>query len=136
MKKMIDFIKKIYIKYKEVVNYLIVGGLTTLISVSSYALFRQFINNYMISTSLSWIIAVSFAYIANRIFVFESKNKGVLLEIIKFFGCRLFSLGSEIIVMYILVDLLKINDMISKVIVQFVVLMLNYVFSKIIVFKK
>lgn len=126
----------IYYKYKQIINYLIVGGLTTIVSVGSYALFRIFINNYIVCTILSWIVAVLFAYVTNRIFVFESKNNKVLIEFIKFIACRLLTLGSEILVMYILVDLIRFNDMLSKVLVQFIVIILNYILSKIIVFTK
>ena len=129
-------VMKLYYKYKEIINYLIVGGLTTLVSIGSYAVFRVFIHNYVVCTVLSWITAVLFAYITNRIFVFESKNKKILIEFIKFIGCRLLTLGSELITMWILVDLLNINDMISKIVVQFIVVVLNYVFSKILVFRK
>lgn len=127
---------KLYYKYKEIINYLIVGGLTTLVSIGSYAAFRFFINSYVVCTVLSWITAVLFAYVTNRIFVFESKDKKIFIEFIKFIGCRLLTLGSELLTMWILVDLLKINDMISKIAVQFIVVVLNYVFSKILVFRK
>jgi len=135
----IRLIKKalgIYLKNKEIINYLIVGGLTTLISVVSYALFRIVIPNYLWCTILSWITAVLFAYVTNRIFVFESTEKYVWLEFIKFIGCRLLTLGSEVLVMYLLVDLIKLNDMISKILVQFIIVILNYILSKIIVFRK
>ena len=134
----IPIIKKcldLYSKYKEIINYLIVGGLTTLVSIGSYAIFRIFISNYLACTILSWIAAVLFAYVTNRIFVFESHDKKVFIEFIKFVSCRLLTLGSEVVVMYILVDLIKLNDMISKVLVQFIIVVLNYVLSKIIVFK-
>ena len=125
----------LYYKNKEIINYLIVGGLTTLVSIGSYALFRVFISNYMVCTVLSWIAAVLFAYITNRVFVFESKDKNVLAEFVKFVSCRLLTLGSEILVMFILVNVLKLNDMISKVLVQFIIVVLNYVLSKILVFR-
>lgn len=133
--KTIKWMLDLYLKNKEVINYLIVGGLTTVVSIVSYALFRFIINNYIACTVLSWITAVLFAYVTNRKFVFESKDKKIILEFIKFVSCRLLTLGSEILVMYILVDLLKLNDMISKVLVQFIIVILNYILSKIIVFK-
>ncbi len=129
-------IKKIYVKNKELINYIIVGALTTLVSVSSYWLFRFIIKNYIILSVISWIMAVAFAYITNRIFVFNSKNKNIIEEIIKFFSCRLLTLGLEVILMMLFVSIFKINDMVSKIILQFVVLALNYVFSKIFIFKK
>jgi len=86
-------LNEIYIKNKEIVNYIIVGALTTVVSIGSYWLFRFIIKNYLALSIISWIMAVSFAYFANRIFVFESKKKEVLEEIIKFVSCRLLTLG-------------------------------------------
>lgn len=128
-------IKKIYDKNKEIINYVIVGVLTTLVSVGSYYLFRFIISNYVVLSIISWILAVSFAYIANRLFVFESKNEQVLEEIIKFVTCRLTTLGMEVVLMILFVSVFKINDMISKIILQVVILVLNYIFSKLFVFK-
>lgn len=132
----VNWALKIYQKYKEIINYLIVGGITTVVSIASYALFRIIIQNYIICTILSWISAVLFAYFANRIFVFNSKDKKLFKEFINFLTCRLLTLGIEMLVMFILVDLLKINDIISKILVQFIIIVLNYVFSKLLVFKQ
>lgn len=121
-------------RLKEIVNYIIVGGLTTVVSLLSYYLFRIFIENYLVCTILSWVCAVLFAYVTNRIFVFKSNNS-ILKELPAFVGSRLLSLLSEIAFMYLLVDLIKINDKTSKLIVQFIILILNYVFSKIFVFR-
>ena len=133
MKKIID----LYKKYEEVINYLIVGGMTTLVSIGVYALFTKcFHINYMIANVISWIISVLFAYITNRIFVFKSKNDNILIEIYQFFKYRIFSFLIEIFLMYLFVELINIDDMISKVIVQIIVIILNYVFSKLFVFKK
>lgn len=122
-------------RLKEIINYIIVGGLTTFVSLISYYIFRAFIDNYLVCTVLSWICAVLFAYITNRIFVFKSKNK-ITKEFVSFVGSRILSLLSEVAVMFILVDLININDRLSKIIVQFLVLILNYIFSKIFVFNK
>ncbi|HOO68126.1 MAG TPA: GtrA family protein [Bacilli bacterium] len=129
-------INEIYKKYKEIINYIIVGVLTTLVSIGSYWLFRFIIKNYVILSIISWILAVSFAYITNRIYVFESKSTKIVEEITKFFGARLFTLGLEVTLMILFVSVFKINDMVSKIILQVVVLVLNYIFSKIFVFKK
>ena len=129
-------LRQIYKEYKEIINYIIVGGCTTLVSIVSYYLFRLIITNYLICTILSWIVAVTFAYFTNRIFVFNSKDKNIMFEFLKFIMARILSLLSELLVMFILVDLIKIDDKISKIIVQFIVLVLNYIFSKIIVFRK
>lgn len=128
-------IKELYLKYKEIINYVIVGALTTLVSIGSYWLLRFIIKDYIVLSVLSWIIAVLFAYVTNRIFVFESKGNNIQVEFIKFIGCRLTTLGIEVLLMILFVSVFKINDMVSKIILQVVVLVLNYVFSKLFVFK-
>ena len=133
-------LSSLYKKYKEIINYLIFGGLTTLVSIGTYAIFTKIFNiDYLISNVLSWIIAVLFAFITNKLFVFESKSKDKKLvskEITNFFFFRIVSLGIEMVIMYIFVDLLSINDLITKVIAQVIVILSNYIFSKVFVFKK
>lgn len=133
-------LSSLYNKYKEIINYLIFGGLTTLVSIGTYAIFTKIFNiDYLISNILSWIIAVLFAFITNKLFVFESKSKDKKLvskEITNFFFFRIVSLGIEMVIMYTFVDLLSINDLITKVIAQVIVILSNYIFSKVFVFKK
>lgn len=129
-------VHELYFKYKEIINYIIVGVLTTLVSIGSYWLFRFVIKNYIVLSILSWIFAVAFAYFTNRAFVFESKEKDLLKEITKFVSCRLLTLGLEVILMVVFVSLLHINDMISKIILQIIVLVTNYLLSKLFVFVK
>lgn len=131
----LEIFLKIYKRKKEVIDYLIVGVLTTIVSITSYYLFRLVIENYMVCTVLSWIAAVAFAYITNRKFVFHSREKNILKEISKFVSSRVLTLLIEIVIMALFVDLLHIDDRISKFFVQFVIVILNYVFSKILVFK-
>lgn len=135
-KKILD----LYKKYEEIINYIIVGGMTTIISILSYYLIRIILSantdlNIQISTVLSWIFAVTFAYFANRIFVFKSNNSKSK-ESIKFVTSRIMSLLIEMLVMFLLTGILKINDKIAKILVQFIIVILNYLFSKIFVFKK
>lgn len=128
---------KIYKKYEEIINYLIFGILTTLISILSYAFFTRLINfDYVISNILSWILSVTFAFFTNQKYVFKTSSSNKIKDMFKFYLSRLTSLGIELITMYILVTLLSLNDMISKIIVQFVAIVLNYVLSKLFVFKK
>ena len=111
--------------------------LTTLVSILSYALFtRIFSFNYIVSNILSWIISVTFAFITNKLYVFKVKDNNIINEMIKFYLSRLTSLLIELVIMYIMVDVFRLNDMICKIIVQFIVIVLNYVFSKLFVFKK
>ena len=133
-------LSNLYKKNKEIINYLIFGGLTTLVSILTYALFAKiFLINYLISNVLSWIIAVMFAFITNKLYVFESKSKDkkiVFKEITNFFFFRIVSLIIEMIIMYVFVDLLSIDDLITKIIAQIIVILSNYIFSKVFVFKK
>lgn len=131
MKKLVD----LYKKNKEIINYIIVGGCTTVVSIVSYYLFRLVLDNYLVCTVLSWIVSVMFAYITNRIFVFESKYKRIVVEFFKFVFARVLSLLSEIVAMAFLVQLIHVDDKISKILVQFIILILNYLFSKLFVFK-
>ena len=127
----------LYKKYKEIINYLIFGGLTTLISIITYALFAKVFHiDYLISNVLSWVLAVLFAYITNKIFVFESKSKKNIKEITSFFFFRVVSLIMEMIILYVFVDMLHIDDLVTKIIAQVIVIVSNYVFSKVFVFKK
>ena len=138
MKKIIS----LYKKYEEIINYLIVGELTTVVSlVTYYACVLTFLNpkdalELQIANVISWIISVSFAYITNRNFVFKSKSKNVLKEIGSFVSARVITLLLDMFIMFLMVTLMGINDKISKIIVQIVVIILNYVFSKLFVFKK
>lgn len=136
MRKLFD----LYRKYSEIINYLVMGVLTTLVSIVVYAVCtRAFHINYMISNIISWILSVSFAYVTNKKFVFKSicdSKKDVLIEIYQFFKYRLFSLVIDILLMYVFVELFSFDDMIAKIVVQVIVIVLNYVFSKLFVFKK
>jgi len=135
---------KLYKKYEEIINYLIVGALTTLVTLVSYIIITNIflINktdlNIQIANVLSWIIAVIFAYITNRIFVFKSKAQGKekIKEIYNFIAARVFSLLVDMSLMFVLFSLMHINDIVCKMIVQIVVIIMNYVLSKLIVFKK
>ena len=133
-------LSSLYKKYKEIINYLIFGGLTTLVSIGTYAIFTKIFNiDYLVSNVLSWVIAVLFAFITNKLFVFESKSKDKKLiskEITNFFFFRIVSLVLEMVIMYVFVDLLAINDLITKIIAQIIVILANYIFSKVFVFKK
>lgn len=137
IKRIWDFFMNIYHKKSEVWNYLIIGGLTTVISVASYALFSKVFGiNYVISNVLSWVVAVIFAYYTNRWFVFHSKNKNMFKEFILFVGSRGLTLLIDTGLMVLFVEAIHMDDLIAKIIVQFVVIVSNYILSKLIVFKR
>lgn len=132
--------KPFYLKYKEVLLYLFFGGLTFLVSISSFALFNIICElNEHIANFLSWTLAVSFAYITNKIWVFKSNaySKTLLIkELVNFVGGRIFTLVIEEVILFIFITWLQYNSMIVKLIAQVIVIVLNYVVSKLYVFKK
>ena len=134
----------IYKKYQEIINYLIVGVLTTLVSIFTYFILSLIldINNnilFIFANIISWICAVVFAYITNKKFVFNSTTSNRKEEIklfSMFVSSRITTLLIELIFMFLTVKVLLLNDKISKVIAQIIVIILNYIISKIFVFKK
>ena len=138
MKKILE----IYKKYKEIINYLIVGVLTTVVSlVVYYVSVCTFLNpgnafELQFANIFSWIIAVIFAYFTNRKYVFESKNQNKLKEAMKFVGSRVTTLLLDMLTMYIGVTLLKFDDKFMKLISQVLVTVGNYIISKFFVFRK
>lgn len=134
----------VYHKNEELWNYLIVGGLTTIVNLGIYFICTNTFCDPKVPLELqianvsAWCGAVLFAYVCNRIFVFKSKSKGneKLKEFFTFIGMRLLSLGMDMIGMAIMVSLLHWNDVIGKIITQVIVTISNYVFSKLFVFKK
>ncbi|MDO4979176.1 MAG: GtrA family protein [Candidatus Saccharibacteria bacterium] len=133
-------IRKLISKYWEIITYIIFGVLTTVVNVVVYWLFAEVwhIPN-MVSWAVAWIASVAFAYVTNRKWVFDSKAKGfkeISAEIVKFVGARVFSGGVDALIMWVAVDLLSMNNMVWKIIANIVVIIMNYVLSKLIVFKK
>ena len=125
--------------YREVFMYLIFGGLTTLVSLSTYFFCTAFILDVsdmiqlQIANIVSWMVSVTFAYLTNKRYVFQSNNT-TRKEVGKFYLSRLSTLFMDMILMYLFVTILAFNDVIIKVIVQFVVIVANYLLSKFLVF--
>lgn len=146
--------KKLFDKYRELIIYIIVGGLTTVVNYIIHFGLRFFNANYYVALSAAWLGAVVFAYVANRIFVFESKTKGKaqVKEILLFFGARVFSYGLEMLISFIFIDcahadsfvwqpeftetVIPVGELAVKTVAQFVIVISNYVFSKLVIFKK
>ena len=135
-------IKELYLKYKEIINYLIFGVLTTVVSLGTYyALVLTILdaNNpieLQVANIISWIVCVTFAYVTNKKYVFKVNNSNVIKDMFSFYLSRLTSLGIELLIMYIMITILKFNDIFSKIVIQFIVVVLNYILSKLFVFKK
>jgi len=140
---MVIKIKQILKKYdlREIIAYLIVGVLTTVINLLIYYLCTELfldsnkIIQVEIANVIAWIVAVIFAYYANRVVVFRSKNDNVINEGVKFFLGRIFTLLLEILLMALMVSILRINDKVAKLVCQVVIIIGNYIISKLIVFK-
>ena len=147
-------IKKLFVKYKELITYVFFGGLTTVVNLIAFKLCGTLIGDerYLISNAVAWVAAVIFAFITNKLWVFESKSlssKVLLKELPSFFAARVLSFLIEEAGLFILIDMigfseysLKImsielsGEMISKLILAVVVVIFNYFCSKLIIFKK
>ena len=133
-------IGKIYRKYKEAIDYLFWGGVAFVLSMVLFYIFANVLNIYeQIANIISWIICVIFTYFTNRIFVFQSKVRGIkriFKEFKDFVTARLLTLVMENAILFVMIDLLTINNMISKLVGQFVVIVSNYFLSKLWIFKK
>lgn len=133
---------KLYHKYEEIINYLIVGVLTTIVSLATYFIctftFLDPANKIelQIANIISWIFAVTFAYFTNRIFVFKSKNENMFKEATSFVGSRILSLFMDMFTMFLIVSVFHFNDKIGKLASQVIVTIANYILSKLFVFKK
>lgn len=138
--------KKLFEKYREIIMYLIFGVLTTLVSLLFYSLFVSLLPlSITAASALSWVISVTFAFVTNKQFVFLSRSrekKTVLKELVSFFLARGISGIVEIFLPEIFFkiglsfSLFGVKGLVSKIIVNVIVIILNYIFSKLWVFKK
>lgn len=134
-------IKELYTKYKEIINYLVFGVLSTVVNFVTYYITARFIGiDEVISSGISWFCSVTFAYITNKIFVFESKtntSREFVKEMITFYLSRVLS-GAlcDVGTFALMVKVLHINDIVSKIVTQVMVVIVNYILSKLVIFKK
>ena len=146
-------IKKIWDKVmnREVISYLIFGVLTTLVNWVVYAAMVKVHIDYRIATAAAWAVSVLFAFIVNKIFVFVSKSSSwkevwiesynlrpayVMKEITSFVACRAVSGVMEMVFMIVMVSWIHMDEYISKIAVSVIVVIVNYVFSKLFIFRK
>ena len=127
-------------KYRGLILYAVFGALTTAINIAAYALcYRVLKLPNVPSNVVAWVLAVLFAFVTNKLYVFESKSleRGtVLRELVSFVGARLATGLLDLAVMFVGVDVLHGPDLVFKAASNIVVILLNYVFSKLIVFRK
>lgn len=153
---------ELYKKYEDIILYVIFGGLTTLVSFGSHFGSRMIgsdfsyldggfsleaINSVMASsvisaeaaTVISWVCAVTFAFFTNKAYVFKSRTNTAgefIAQLCAFYGARLVSLALEAGIIFVFVSQLGLNEMLIKLIAQVVILITNYLFSKLVIFKK
>lgn len=163
-----SFLGKLVDKFftREIITYIIFGVLTTAVNLVTFYIFKKIFiyigwegvfnkllgsagwdkalellgsgTDYLDATVIAWTVAVIFAFVTNKLIVFESKSWKPAVagkEFVGFIGARLFSLLVELVFMFVMVTLLKWNDFVAKFIVQVIVVILNYVFSKLLIFK-
>lgn len=137
-------LREVYSKYEEKILYLIFWGITTVISFVVQGLGATFLGTTThtgttLTTILSWISAVTFAYLTNKKYVFKSKcmtRKELYIEILSFYSARLLSLGIEVLSMNVFAVTLSINYWGVKFMVQIIIIIGNYILSKTIIFKE
>ena len=131
---------QLFKKYQQPILYLFFGVCTTAVNIITYYISAHIVSlSVVLSTCLAWAISVIFAYITNKWWVFESKSlrlKAVVLEFLSFTGCRLFTGACDLLIMFIFVDCLAMNDLFVKIASNVLVVILNYIFSKLIIFKQ
>lgn len=134
-----EFIKKMYHKYEEAIIYLVFGVLTTVVNIVVFYLLDTVLDvQYLIANLVSIIVSILFAFFTNKKYVFKSKSENFqswMKEFVLFCSFRVLSGVFDMLSMWILVDFLTLDTNIAKIATQFIVVVLNYFFSKFFVFK-
>lgn len=122
----------------DVFTYLFFGGLATVVNIVSFAVaYRNMVFSWPISNTISWVLSVLFAFVTNKLWVFHTQTTnrlGLLWEFVKFLVARIFSYGLDMFTMWLIIDVMSGNDLIAKLITQVLVVVVNYVFSKLFIF--
>lgn len=134
---MVEIVKKLY--YNETMRYLFIGGCTTLVNLITFAVFCDVLDmNVTLGNVLSIILAILFAYVSNKIFVFSSKTEGLkdmFSELCRFVGGRLSTMAIEVGGVYLIYNMMGYPKMAAKLITQILVIIGNYFISKFFVFR-
>lgn len=132
--------KELIIRNKHVILYIVFGALTTAVNIVSYWLMSRFLHlSVEVSTAAAWVLSVLFAYVTNRTWVFESRAKGteaITKEIVSFFLSRLSTGVLDWLIMFVFVTKLSLPDMPVKLASNVIVIVLNYILSRFLVFRK
>ena len=137
---MIQKINDLFVQYWEVLSYLIFGVLTTAVNYLVYLPVYNLVGlSAALSNAIAWVVAVAFAYLTNKPFVFKSHDwsaKTVIPELTKFVGCRVASGAAETLILLLTVDILHWNGNLWKLVTSVLVVVMNYIASKLVVFRK
>lgn len=140
MKDVTQQLKELFLKYRSVILYLFFGGCTTVINIVCYTTLYDYcgVSNAS-STAIAWLASVIFAFLTNKTFVFQSKHtqlKKQFLEFASFFGFRIMTGILDVTIMVLAVDVMGWNNLIWKFVSNVIVTVLNYIVSKLFIFKK
>lgn len=131
---------KLFKKYREQISYLFFGGLTFFVNMAVHLSCSYILKtSVLVSTLIAWVVAVVFAYLTNKLWVFENKTnsfKALTRENVSFFSGRIATLVMEEIILFVFVKWMGLNEILFKLIGQILVIIANYFISKFIVFKK
>ena len=134
--------KALYVKYEEIIVYLIVGVLNTIVSWAAWYLCAftildaQIVWQNAVLSAIQWVVGVVFGYVMNRKYVFKSKDPRIMKEFLQFSGGRVSTWILDTVMMILLVNILSVNEYVSKIIVAILVMIGNYLISKFLVFNK
>ena len=135
---MTNKLTNLYIKHDELINYIIFGGLTTLVNIVVFFILETLLSwPYLIANAVAIVLSILFAYVTNKLFVFQTKNDNYqenIAEFLRFIGLRFISGLADMAAMWLLVDFLSFDTNIAKIATQFIVVVLNYFFSKFLIF--
>jgi putative flippase GtrA len=132
-------VKEFFVKYKEIILYLVFGVLTTAVSIGTFALTELVGIHELVGNVISWVVSVTFAFFTNRIWVFDAKTdstKSFFVQFVLFYLSRIATFLVEELIIFVCVTLLHFNPMVIKIIAQVIVIVLNFVVSKLVVFRK
>ena len=137
---MIQKLRSLIVKYWDILTYLVFGVLTTVVNYAVYLPVYNFCGiSAAVSNMIAWVVAVAFAFLTNKPFVFHSHDwsaQTVLPELTKFVSCRIASGALETVILFLSVDCMNWNGTIWKLVTQVLVIIINYVGSKLLVFRK
>lgn len=133
-------IKQLWQQYASVISYLVFGVLTTVVNIGVFDVLDTYAHwNYQVATVLAWFISVLFAYITNKLWVFDSKtttSQALMTELGSFFFFRILSLFMDMAMMWLGISILHASPLLTKVVDNVVIVVVNYLFSRVFIFKR